>query len=353
MPIIITISSRTRLRLPQPHSAPRQPVDAIMLILDGPPLRLACDRCHKRKQRCTRTGINDNKPCERCREAGSQCVYSPPSRLGRPSNKSKRERQQLSNNDGMTTGSCASSVTTSPTPPHSFSLSASSVSVPTYMSMAAHGRSKTKTRRSHSSMATTPLRFKKPSTPPSVSSQFSDTALSPSSYNFGSPPLHAMDAVSGNASFQDFQIPRSQPQKYHEHAVSGPVGIPSPEHHPNSLLIAPEQQLWGAMPQDHSNSMIFSSPTYNDTAILLQQQSQRQQPQPLYTVDAWPNLMATHNSLQLQASHEVPRMVGHNGNAYPRWKWSGQPVADPQVAMNLGIPVTMTMDGNQPMYYYW
>ncbi|CRG84209.1 hypothetical protein PISL3812_01526 [Talaromyces islandicus] len=331
-----------------------------MLIIDGPPLRLACDRCHKRKQRCTRTGINDNKPCERCREAGSQCVYSPPSRLGRPSNKSKRERQQqlIGNNNWMATGSPPSSTTTSPTPPppstHSFSLSASSVSLPTCMPMAAaNGQIKTKIRRSHSTMAAASLRFKKPSPPPSVSSQFSDTTLSSSSCNFGSPALHAMDATSGNVSFQHFQFPRSQQQHYHEQAVSGSTVVPSPDHHPGTLFTAPEQQPWDATPQHHNNNMIFGPPTYNDTAILLQQQNQRQQPQtqPLYTVGTWPNLMAAHDPLQLQASQEVPIMAGPDG--YSRWKWSGQPVADPQVAMNLGIPVTMTMDGNQPVYYYW
>lgn len=333
-----------------------------MLILDGPPLRLACDRCHKRKQRCTRTGINDTKPCERCREAGSQCVYSPPSRLGRPSNKLKRERQQHGNSHSMTPGSRPSSNTTSPTPPphpaHSFSLSASSVPIPTYMPMA-NGRSKTKTRRSQSTIAAASLGFKPPS-PPSVSSQFSDTASSPSSYNFGSPPLHAMDAAGGNAPFHNFQIPRSQPQQCHQQAVSGSMMVPSPEHHPGSLFIAPEQQSWCPPPQDHSNNINFSSPTYEDAALLLGQRNQRQQQhqpqpqsQPLYPVDTWQNLLATGDALQLQADLEAPIMAGSDGNAYSRWKWSGQPVADPQVAMNLGIPVTMAMDGNQPMYYYW
>jgi hypothetical protein len=166
-----------------------------------------------------------------------------------------------------------------------------------------------------------------------------------------------MDAAGANLPFQDFQAPRSQPQQCHQQAVSGSMMVQSSEHHPGSVLIAPEQQSWYPPPQEHVNNIIFDSPTYNDATILVGQQHPRQQPQPqpppLYTIDTWPNLLVNHDTLQLQAGQEAPRMVGSDGNIYSRGKWSGQPVADPQVAMNLGIPVTMAMDGNEPMYYYW
>ncbi|KAL7896747.1 hypothetical protein HDV63DRAFT_411135 [Trichoderma sp. SZMC 28014] len=63
-----------------------------MLLFGGPQqLRLSCDRCHKRKQRCTRTAACDENPCRRCKEAGEKCVFSPPLRLGRPSKRQKQE----------------------------------------------------------------------------------------------------------------------------------------------------------------------------------------------------------------------------------------------------------------------
>ncbi|KAL7916731.1 hypothetical protein GGI35DRAFT_485856 [Trichoderma velutinum] len=66
-----------------------------MLLFGGPQLlRLSCDRCHKRKQRCTRTSANDENPCRRCKEAGEKCVFSPPLRLGRPSKRQKQEGKQ-------------------------------------------------------------------------------------------------------------------------------------------------------------------------------------------------------------------------------------------------------------------
>lgn len=336
-----------------------------MLILDGPPLRLACDRCHKRKQRCTRTGINDNKPCERCREAGSQCVYSPPSRLGRPSNRAKRERQQIGTSGHR---SRPRSNTTSPTSPHhpahSFSLSASSVPVPIYMPVATNGRRKTRPKVSSQSMMPAEFVGFKPPSPSSVSSQFSDSTSSPSSYNFGSPSLQAMDAAGGNALFHTFQIPRSQPPQCHQQPVSGPMVPPPSEHHSGSLPITPEQHAWCPPPQNHSNNMVLNPPTHDDATLLLGYQNQQQQQQPhpqpplsqsqsLYPVDLWPSLLTKEHALQLQASLVAPGMTGSDRNAYSRWKWSGQPVADPRLAMNLGIPVTVAVDGNQPMYYSW
>jgi Fungal Zn(2)-Cys(6) binuclear cluster domain len=79
--------------IPTWESNPKNRNQSSIMSLDGPSLRAACDRCHKRKQRCMRPSTSDdNIPCRRCKEAGEQCVYSPPCRLGRPSNKSKQQR---------------------------------------------------------------------------------------------------------------------------------------------------------------------------------------------------------------------------------------------------------------------
>lgn len=61
---------------------------------ETPVVRRACDRCHKRKQRCLRSSTrNEELSCRRCKEAGEKCVFSPPCRLGRPTNKLKQQKQ--------------------------------------------------------------------------------------------------------------------------------------------------------------------------------------------------------------------------------------------------------------------
>lgn len=69
-----------------------------MLLFDSvSPLRQSCDRCHRRKQRCTRSGAQDDKPCRRCKEAGEKCVYSPPLRSGRPKTRKPKEGKPREN----------------------------------------------------------------------------------------------------------------------------------------------------------------------------------------------------------------------------------------------------------------
>ena len=41
-------------------------------------LRQACDRCHSKKLRCTKTP--DTLVCVRCLKAGVPCIFSPPTR---------------------------------------------------------------------------------------------------------------------------------------------------------------------------------------------------------------------------------------------------------------------------------
>lgn len=72
------------------------------MVTEAPLLRTACDRCHKRKQRCLRSSPgNEDDPCRRCEEAGEMCVFSPPCRLGRPTKISKQQRQDQDNNHSV------------------------------------------------------------------------------------------------------------------------------------------------------------------------------------------------------------------------------------------------------------
>lgn len=76
--------------------------------MDGPKRRLerlACDRCHRQKLRCSRS--SHGRACQRCVKAGERCTYSPPLRLGRPASGSRpgdQDRQRpLSPPTPMTT----------------------------------------------------------------------------------------------------------------------------------------------------------------------------------------------------------------------------------------------------------
>ena len=52
----------------------------------APLMRQSCDRCHKQKLRCTRTGNNGNTgACDRCFRKHAQCVFSSSLPKGRPS----------------------------------------------------------------------------------------------------------------------------------------------------------------------------------------------------------------------------------------------------------------------------
>ncbi|KAL1845687.1 hypothetical protein Daus18300_014474 [Diaporthe australafricana] len=42
------------------------------------PMRRACDRCHRSKQKCIRLHDDSGQSCRRCLDAGLGCVYSPP-----------------------------------------------------------------------------------------------------------------------------------------------------------------------------------------------------------------------------------------------------------------------------------
>ncbi|KAH8705244.1 hypothetical protein BGW36DRAFT_367172 [Talaromyces proteolyticus] len=314
-----------------------------MLLFEGPSLRLACDRCHKRKQRCTRTGISDNKPCERCTEAGAQCVYSPPSRLGRPSNKSKRERERsnsVAQHSSVTSSakSLPSSTTTTPPPP-----SLSSSSSPSCMPVTS-SRNRTKPRRSQSTATAVSLRVGASS--PSTPSQFSEGVSSPSSYHFGSPPLHALDVVN-TTPFQHALIPRSQPRQYREEPVLGPLSFTSRGHNNDGLSVAPGQQQGWNMISHHNNNTLLGSEPYDNHVALMSQQ-------PLYDTDIWSNTLASPNSLQFHQTAEEPlRLVDPNTVEYARWKWNSNTAEDPNVPMNISTPVTMTGDGNQQWAYYW
>ncbi|RDA92453.1 hypothetical protein CP533_6447 [Ophiocordyceps camponoti-saundersi (nom. inval.)] len=53
--------------------------------------RLACDRCHRQKLRCSRAS-SQSRACQRCVKAGERCTYSPPLRLGRPVSSNKQDK---------------------------------------------------------------------------------------------------------------------------------------------------------------------------------------------------------------------------------------------------------------------
>ncbi|KAF7562614.1 hypothetical protein G7046_g1529 [Stylonectria norvegica] len=57
-------------------------------LIPEKPLRLACNRCHAQKLRCTRSGDADkngpDEPCSRCRKAGAPCIVGKRGKVGRP-----------------------------------------------------------------------------------------------------------------------------------------------------------------------------------------------------------------------------------------------------------------------------
>ena len=55
-------------------------------------LRESCDRCHKLKNRCRKTGDPDGR-CDRCERLDFDCVYRSSSRMGRPKNEKKTSRR--------------------------------------------------------------------------------------------------------------------------------------------------------------------------------------------------------------------------------------------------------------------
>ncbi|EKV19715.1 Transcription factor ACEII [Penicillium digitatum PHI26] len=63
-----------------------------------PSKRLACNRCHQQKLRCHRN-ILPGRPCARCENAGTECIFEPPLRPGRPSSRCKVQSMQKSAKD--------------------------------------------------------------------------------------------------------------------------------------------------------------------------------------------------------------------------------------------------------------
>ncbi|KAJ5272652.1 hypothetical protein N7478_007777 [Penicillium angulare] len=63
--------------------APHQPPSPhVGVILNPSARRVACDQCHAQKLRCTK--LENSNACVRCQRLSRQCVWSPPSRSGRP-----------------------------------------------------------------------------------------------------------------------------------------------------------------------------------------------------------------------------------------------------------------------------
>lgn len=76
-------------QLPSPH---------VGVIQNPSARRVACDQCHAQKLRCTK--LENSTACVRCQRLNRQCVWSPPSRSGRPArsldHKDKRRKRSFS-----------------------------------------------------------------------------------------------------------------------------------------------------------------------------------------------------------------------------------------------------------------
>ncbi|CAK37209.1 hypothetical protein CBS115989_2543 [Aspergillus niger] len=65
---------------PSPH---------VGVIVNPSARRAACDQCHTQKLRCTK--LEDCTVCVRCQRLNRQCIWSPPSRSGRPARTTAKE----------------------------------------------------------------------------------------------------------------------------------------------------------------------------------------------------------------------------------------------------------------------
>lgn len=79
--------------------APHQPPSPHVGVIQNPSARrVACDQCHAQKLRCTK--IENRTTCVRCQRLNRQCVWSPPSRSGRPArsldHEDKRHKRSFS-----------------------------------------------------------------------------------------------------------------------------------------------------------------------------------------------------------------------------------------------------------------
>ncbi|KFA69289.1 hypothetical protein S40285_10651 [Stachybotrys chlorohalonatus IBT 40285] len=103
-------------------------------MVQDKPRRLACDRCHAQKLRCSRAVDPEknqpDKPCSRCRKADAPCVVSERGKIGRPAKVNKRKTSPGLTRFHSPRSSVSSSYNLSPMPadPASFTPRYSSVS---------------------------------------------------------------------------------------------------------------------------------------------------------------------------------------------------------------------------------
>ncbi|KAF6843580.1 C6 zinc finger domain protein [Colletotrichum musicola] len=73
-------------------------------------IRQACDACHFKKIRCHRNAAKEDEPCQRCRREGTECVFSPPLKPGRPRKSATGKRADA----GSSSSSSSSSIENAP-----------------------------------------------------------------------------------------------------------------------------------------------------------------------------------------------------------------------------------------------
>ncbi|KAF7179691.1 hypothetical protein CNMCM7691_008740 [Aspergillus felis] len=66
------------------------PLSHVGVIVNSSARRVACDQCHAQKLRCTK--LENCTVCVRCQRLDRQCIWSPPSRSGRPARKTVGEK---------------------------------------------------------------------------------------------------------------------------------------------------------------------------------------------------------------------------------------------------------------------
>ena len=82
------------MSLPRPTKASDPHVS---VIVNQSARRLACDRCHTQKLRCTKG--EENEACVRCHRLKKDCVWSPPGRSGRPGVQERNKYDGASGNE--------------------------------------------------------------------------------------------------------------------------------------------------------------------------------------------------------------------------------------------------------------
>lgn len=261
------------------------------MFTEAPLLRTACDRCHKRKQRCMRSSTgNEDDPCRRCKEAGEKCVFSPPCRLGRPTNNSKQQRHEQDDDYSVQEIKVTSSSHATRAPSQLHLLRSQSLE---------YNKKKSRLQTSHAGSRNhnrqpgrhgRPRRSQpSPSTPP-VDSPFStisapdildETISSTASITSSAPSLnvftdHSRDSTTSLQQVQSAPMPHSIQQPHYTYLTSVPheTYFPASDHHSISTQTAKlssNHSIWnvhqGVPYRVHDGYPVGSSLQHNNNAL--------------------------------------------------------------------------------------